>query len=394
MLKIILAGSNHIQIPNLPRNSQHQFVSRKKYPFTYYPERVLQKTWQPLLGVSLFSHYGKAGDLIHSFNAIPHTKKPWVVTFESVLPRTLGSYGSKISSLIIDRLTQENCRQIIAMSDYAKRRFLAQNEDWAHLKSVRDKVKVIHPNFPIKSSTPKSYRSGEPLQIIFVGNEFARKGGIVALRIARKAHNKKLPLKVKLISKMTCGGNVYTDCRDASKYRQDLQLLDLPNVELFQNISNQKVIELLKESHFQVMCTLEDTYGFSILEGFSVGTPVITTNVCALPEFVRHNENGYMVDLKLDRHGRWEGLAAKDVDLKLDRHGCWEGLAAKDSDRYWELLDRTYEDLAERTLEIIEQIIDNPSAYQPLSQGAIEQAKIHDSEAANRLFDRLYMELC
>lgn len=213
------------------------------------------------------------------------------------------------------------------------------------------------------------------MKLIFVGNDFARKGGVVALRIARKARKRQLPLEVNIISKMSYGAKVYTDYCDSHKYDRDLRLLSLPNVNLYQNLSNQAVIKLLSQSHFQVMCTLDDTYGFSILEGFSVGTPAITTNVCALPEFIKHDKNGFIVDLVLDRYRQWEGLAARK------------------SDRYWELLDRTYEDLADRALEFIVKIFDNPQLYQKLSQGAIEQAREHDSEAANLLFDRLYSEL-
>lgn len=375
MLKIIIAGNNHLQIPNSPRNSQHQIVYEKAYSLTYIPERIMQKVWQPLKGVSLFTPLSQKFDLIHTFNAIPYTKNPWIVTFESILPRTIGSYGSKISSLILDRLARENCRQIIAMSDYAKNRFLHQHRDWAKLPLILNKLKIIPPNFPLKTDIPKSYTSEKPLELIFVGNDFARKGGVVALRIARKAREKQLPLKVNIISKMNYGVKVYTDHFDALKYHQDLQLLSLPNVNLYQNLSNQEVIKLLWQSHFQVMCTLDDTYGFSILEGFSVGTPAITSNVCALPEFVQHDQNGFIVDLVLDRYRRWEGLAARK------------------SDRYWEILDLTYEYLADRALEFIAKILDNPQVYRRLSQGAIEQAQQHDSEAVNLLFDRLYSEL-
>lgn len=308
MFKVILTGNNHIITPNSPRNSKHEILRYKDKRCLYNPERILQKMWRPLEGVSLFTSLSTKYDLIHSFNAIPYTNKPWIVTFESKLPRTIGPYKDKLGSIIKTRLLLDNCRQVIAMSHYAKERFIKTNECWTDIKTIIDKLEIIPPNFPIKIPIPKKYLKGQTLEIIFVGNDFARKGGIVALRVAEKAKKMKLPLKVNLISGMNYGPSVYTDCLDTSRYARDLTLLNLDNVVLYKKLPNEQVISLFAKSHLQVMCTLDDTYGFSILEGFSVGTPAITTNVCALPEFVNSN-NGVVIDLELNEFKNWVHLA-------------------------------------------------------------------------------------
>ena len=375
MSTVILTGGNHIITPNSPRNSNHQILRYKEDKrHLYNSERILQKMWCPLEGAYLFTSLSTNYDLIHSFNAIPYTKKPWIVTFESRLPRTIGFYGNPLSSIIKNRLLLDNCRQVIAMSNYAKQTFIKGNEGWTSIKAIIDKLQVIHPSFPIRTSTPKKYLKAETLEIIFVGNDFARKGGIVALRVAEKAKKMKLQLQVNLISGMNYGPSVYTDCLDTSRYARDLTLLNLDNVVLHKKLPNEQVMNLFAKSHLQVMCTLDDTYGYSILEGFSVGTPAITTNVCALPEFVNSN-NGLVIDLELNKFKNWINLADRKVS------------------NYWSIIDNTYDNLANQVLEFIIKIIDAPESYEQLSTGAIAQANIHDAKRANNTFDHLYTEI-
>jgi glycosyltransferase involved in cell wall biosynthesis len=374
MSTVILTGNAHLITPNSPRNSNHEILRYKDKRHLYNPERILQKIWRPLEGVSLFTSLSARYDLIHSFNAIPYTNEPWIVTFESELPRTIGFYGDMLGSIIKNRLLLDNCRQVIAMSNFAKQRFIKINEGWTSIQTIIDKLQVIHPSFPVRTSTPKKYLKGETLEIIFIGNDFARKGGIVALRVAEKAKKMKLPLKVNLISGMNYGPSVYTDCVDTSRYARDLTLINLDNVALYKKIPNEQVFNLLAKSHLQVMCTLDDTYGFSILEGFSVATPAIATNVCALPEFV-NSHNGLVIDLELDESKKWINLADRKAG------------------NYWSIIDHTYDSLVDQVLEFIIKILDDPESYEQLSIGAIAQANIHDTKRANNTFDNLYAEI-
>ncbi|HEY9874113.1 MAG TPA: glycosyltransferase [Candidatus Obscuribacterales bacterium] len=383
MAKVILAGDKHLKNPCLPRYSRHTLIHPKKFPFGRFP---LEKIWSPMESLASWQPISSNYQLIHSFNAIPYTKKPFFVTFELFLPYMMSSQRNSRMALIIEdflklQLSSDNCKKIIAISNWAKTRFINHLANWPLLSKVINKLEVIHPNFPVLAENPKNYTNGETLNLLFVGSHFARKGGIVALRLANKAHKMGIPIKINLISQMKYGSQVPTDFPDITRYEEDLKLLNLPNIVFHRRMPNKEVLELLSQSHFQIMATLQDTYGFSVVEGFTVATPAITTNLCALPELVHHGKNGYLLQLPLNKYRQWSN---------------WADSSRIKTDEYWEILDSTYEDLADQALQLLGEFIERPDKsehYEMLSAGALVQAQnVHDSKKINNLLDNFYSE--
>lgn len=379
MAKVIIVGQKHLSIPNLPRNSRHILIRPKPFPAGRYP---IEKIWYPLSSFFPWQPVWGRYQAIHSFNKILYTNKPWFLTFEDhrFLYRNPQNKGeAAIYELLNNRLGLENCQKLVAISDYAKLRLIKWIEGWNIKEKISKKLDVIHPSFPVRVNESKLYQQQQNLQLIFIGNHIARKGGVVALRLAKKAEKLGLPITVHIISDLGHGSGVPTDFPDGSKYVDDLKLLDLNNVVFHKNLPNDKVIELLSQSHFQLMATLHDTYGYSIIEGFSVATPAIATNVCALPEFIRHGENGYILELPINEFRHWSN---------------WLYEEKTKTNEYWEILNSTYDYLAEQALQQIIQFLDRSDKqehYEFLSAGALAQAQImHNSEKQNELFDDLY----
>jgi len=372
MAKVLIESLSYSVTFNTPRFSRHHLISSRRLP--------LEKIWAPLEAVAIWKSVHQDYQLIHSFNGIPYTNKPWFVTFEVYLPYLEEGRSQIFQSIIQQRLALDNCRKIIAMSNYAKFRFIKKLKNWHLLDNILNKLEVIHPNLPLQASQPKLYDDKQSLNLVFVGNSFARKGGIVVLRLAKKAHQIGLPIHFHVISGLSLGHSV-TDHGDLQKYENDLKLLDLPNITFYKSLPNQQVLQLLAQSHFQIMPSLYDTYGYSILEGFSVGTPAITTNIAALPEFVHHNENGYLLSVELGENKTWHSLF-KQVD--------------KNSNQYWEILDTTYNNWAEQALHHLGEFLersDRQEHYEFLSAGAINQIRtVHNSETTNDLLDNIYSE--
>lgn len=382
MAKILLVGDSHIIKPNVPRYSRHQLLRPKKFPSERFPIPFAQ-IWQPFESIALWRPLGEDYQLVHAFNGIiPYTNKPWIVTFEVLLPYLQSETNPLLRALLKQRLALDNCRKIIALSEYAKLKFITSLRNWSLLDNVTQKLEVISPNFPVTTTQPKSYKSTENLEIVFIGNHIGRKGGIAALRLAQKAKNAGLPLTIHIVSKLDYGGKIWTDFPDKNRYEADLKLLNLDNVIFYGKLPNQKVIELLAFSHFHLLPTLHDTYGYSVIESFSVATPAITTNVAALPEFVHDHKNGYLLNLELNEVREWKNLPSHTLK--------------NSSEEYWEILDKTYDNLAVQALQISGEFIeksDKRETYELMSAGALAQVQNHyNSRKINNILDNIYSE--
>jgi glycosyltransferase involved in cell wall biosynthesis len=381
MLNIIVTGQRHISIPNLPRYSPHKFIIPQ--PF-YVDKQPIEKVWYPLGSFIPWQQVDNEYQLVHTFNKIIYTHKPWFATFEDhrFLYRNPKNQLEKfVFGFLNRRLALDNCYNLIAISDYARFRVVKRTENWDIAKKIQQKLLVIHPNFPVQTTQYKTYGEQQNLQLIFVGNHIARKGGIVALRLAKKAQELRLPITVHIVSNLWRGQGVPTDFPDRERYNEDLKLLDLDNVVFHGQIPNEKVLTLLAQSHFQIMASLMDTYGFSLIEGFSVATPAITTNICALPEIVRHGDNGYVLELPLDELRHWAN---------------WLTGEKTKTEAYWEIVNNAYDDLAARALQQIREFLDRTDKrehYELLSAGALAQAQnVNNAQTQNDLFDRLYSQ--
>lgn len=379
MVTIVIAGEKHLSIPNLPRNSQHTLIRPKPFPSGRYP---LERFWHPFNSLNSWQAFNQSYQIIHAFNSIQYTNKPWFVTFEDhrfLYRNPKNRFEEIIYNMLNERLALENCQTLIAISDYAKLRFVNRTQDWSIAHKLQKKLVVISPNFSVRANQHKTYSSNEKLQLVFVGNHLARKGGIVALRLAKKAEILGLPIHIHIVSGLKHGAGVPTDYPDTSKYVDDLKLLDLQNVSLYRNIPNEQVLNLLSRSHFQILATLHDTYGYSVIEGFSVATPAITTNICALPEFVHPGKNGYHLELPLNEIRHWRN---------------WMHGEKTKTDEYWDIVNSTYNYLAEAALQKVVQFFDRTDKqahYEHLSLCALTQVKnFHNAEKQNEIFDKLY----
>jgi glycosyltransferase involved in cell wall biosynthesis len=58
--------------------------------------------------------------------------------------------------------------------------------------------------------------------------------------------------------------------------------------------------------------TFGDTFGYSAIESMANHTPVIATRQAALPELIRHGEDGILLDLPVTPLGEWIHLGAPD----------------------------------------------------------------------------------
>jgi glycosyltransferase involved in cell wall biosynthesis len=143
-------------------------------------------------------------------------------------------------------------------------------------------VEVIPYGFPVVGNTRNySVISGNiPLKILFVGGLSQRKG-IADLFEAVKTLGKDVTLTV-----VGHKGSDNCPALDAALARHHW-IPSLPNPEILKLMRNHDVL---------IFPSLFEGFGLVITEAMSQGTPVITTDRTAGPDFIEHGKNGWLVE--------------------------------------------------------------------------------------------------
>jgi hypothetical protein len=158
MATILISGDRHLANFNKSRYSRHKLL---------FPNRLsLIGRLNLLQGISLWNPVKYNCDLIHSFNEVPITKKLWIGTFESYIPRTIGKYDSYRKKQVRKLILQENCAKLISLSESGCKQAEYWNRDWSMVSKMMNKIEVIHPAVTIKNQIPKRH-NGHHIRLIF-----------------------------------------------------------------------------------------------------------------------------------------------------------------------------------------------------------------------------------
>ncbi|MDC7676434.1 glycosyltransferase [Asticcacaulis machinosus] len=374
----VLAPTGYPWAFNGPRRSRHKIRNRRFVPFN--------RLSSTLDGVTVFNPVDEINcDMLHAFNRVPVTTKPFVIGFESHLPRIFGIENKPAyHHFLYSRLLSSKCRQIIAISNYALRNFerdLAASHLSASEKEIlRAKTQVRYPNMIIPdphTGADEENDLAHNYQISFVGNHFARKGGCTMARMAELSLQRKLPFTFTIVSSLQYGGHIWSDPTNPDFYAPYLKLLNLPNVRHIPTLANDGVMKLLGESYASALPTFSDTFGYSAIESLALGTPVIASAQGALPEFIEDGVNGIMLD-----------PAVTEGDPDWRPHWFARGTV-----KFEALFAANVERFAVEAVNRLEQLLEYPEQYRHMRRQAKagSQARF-GHEPASTYWDDLYLK--
>lgn len=166
--------------------------------------------------------------------------------------------------------------------------------DWAAQSAIRDygadpaKIRVIPfgANLPVAQSDVEidriiANRRGDLCRLLFVGVDWKRKGGDLALRITKRLNDRGIRAELTVV-----GGT--PEIPEKMK--------DLVNVVGFISKSTEEGRETLQQmfaaSHFLLMPSRAECFGVVFAEAAAFGVPSIATNVGGIPSVVRDGVNG------------------------------------------------------------------------------------------------------
>ncbi len=226
----------------------------------------------------------------HFWNATSFSNKPWATTLE--LPC--------VESLRLEHLSRPQCKKVYCLSswvmDYQKN--LLEKSPYRDL--ILPKLELLHPaqSLNINESELLSKDFSKTLRFIFVGRDFFRKGGYECVKAFTEIVNQGFDAELIIVSQLTTYD--YPNPAPKENLEHAIKLIEdsQGKIKLFKDINNQEVLSLINTSHVGLLPTYNDSYGYSVLEFFSCGCPVITTSILALSE-INHQDRGWLIDMPL-----------------------------------------------------------------------------------------------
>ncbi|MGQ1947090.1 glycosyltransferase family 4 protein [Geofilum sp. OHC36d9] len=312
----------------------------------------------PVWSLNLYyTPYTSSRRVIHLFNGLCLSHQHWVTTFETILPR-LGKAPGWLTQLAVKKMAKPNCIKLIALSScnyHIQKQYLEQY--WPKIaNTILKKTVVLHPPQAIFSqSIEKKQDIKKEIIFTFVGNDFFRKGGKEILNVFEQLAKESYLFQLNIISNFTPDQYAsHTTIKDVNDLKQRFTQLS-PMINIKGSLPNDKVIEILKQTHVALLPTYADTYGYFVLESQACGCPVITSDIRALPE-INNDQCGWIINVPKDKNGN--------------------GILLTKSDR-----EKFSQIITDQLYNIIQNIFSNPEVIKPKAEMSLKRIQTyHDPQ--------------
>lgn len=157
--------------------------------------------------------------------------------------------------------------------------------EWAARSVVDDyginqnRVGVVYPGVDLSqfpAASPRERGMATPINLLFVGGDFERKGGqdVLAVFLEQFAQTAELHLVTDAI----------VDCAH-------------PRVHLHRGVKaySEEWLDLYRRADVFVLPTHSEAFGLVLTEAMAMNLPVVATNINAIPEIVTHGKTGFLI---------------------------------------------------------------------------------------------------
>jgi glycosyltransferase involved in cell wall biosynthesis len=275
------------------------FFKGKQFFYRYLVKKRYWRDREPFI----LKHYAQQinnqlsilnSDIVLSPGTVPiaylETEKPIVFWTDATFAALIDFY-SKYSNLCQETIENGNKMEKIALE---RCKLAIYSSDWAaktaidHYQIEPSKVKVVPFGANIECNRDFDYiksmvdlRPSKQCNLLFLGVEWFRKGGDIALKVAEELNKQGLSTKLTLV-----GCQPLTD-KPLPDFVSSLGYVSKTSTEGLQIIKN-----LLSESHFLILPSLADCTPIVFCEANSFGVPCLATNVGGIPTIIKNDVNG------------------------------------------------------------------------------------------------------
>ncbi len=257
------------------------------------------------------------------------SKVPLVIWTDSTLASAVNFYPD----FTPQRMLWSNLEQGLSNEREAVKRasLLIYSSDWARREAIQQyqldpqKVKVVPLGANEEHTPPHALiqqlicsRPTDVCRLLFVGMDWHRKGGDVALNVATDLHRRGVNVELTLV------GSAPSNGQPLPRYVRSMGLITRRNPQ-----GARRLDELFARSHFLILGSRADASPHVLVEANSFGVPCASTNVGGIPSIISDGVNGKMFPRDTDpsRYADWI------ADL-FDRPDAYRRLALSSFDEY------------------------------------------------------------
>ena len=276
-------------ISRLKWHYYHKLFKKDYFPFleplvlTEYASQISKKICNSNFDVALCPE-----------NAIPiaylECKQPIVFWTDAPLAASINFYSwlsnlcneTKQSIYAMEKSALDRCKLIIFLSDWAAQ---VAVKTYAIAPS---KIRVVpwganidctRTNEDVNSIVES--RATNPCKLLFVGVEWFRKGGDIALEVAKELNKIGLPTELLVVG-----------CEPITSEPLPSFVKHIGFIDKYTDKGLNKMNKLFSKSHFLIMPSRADFSPHVLIEANSFGLPCITTNVGGIPTIIKNGLNG------------------------------------------------------------------------------------------------------
>jgi glycosyltransferase involved in cell wall biosynthesis len=243
------------------------------------------------------SRLKKDTDIIFSTGSVAtamlNTNKPKVIYSDATFADLIKTYFSRFCSETIKK------GHVLEQTALESAKLIIYSSDWAAQSAVSDyqidprKIKVVPFGANLVGERKLSdieqivkKRSKKECNLLFLGVEWERKGGEMAIKVAEKLN------KLGIITNLHIVG-----IKDTASLKLPSFVINHGFISKGTAEGNRKLNKLFQNSHFLILPSKADCTPVVYSEANSFGLPCITTNVGGIPSIIKDNINGKMFDL-------------------------------------------------------------------------------------------------
>ena len=256
-----------------------------------------------LLTGNLQYYEEKECDLLDVLDFPCFTKNKWIYQCYSAgglgAYTLFGLYISRNSRIELTKglLARDNLKRIIIGSNAATKdiqRYAKINDS-----KILDKMIVVYPGIrQIDDSVLQRKKKGQKINILFVGIDFVRKGGMQLLDAFEMLQKKFDNLQLTVVS-FFCDG--IERQFDPGKKREiaKRKIANNPDIVFVRKPEREVIFnQYYPKADIFILPTMEESFGLALVEAQAFGLPVVATDIYAIPEIVESNKSGLLIKVK------------------------------------------------------------------------------------------------